>query len=305
MRSVDKTLGHEDIIYYESVLKNRNLVKDFQDKLSLDLSFFQGVKYQIESVLRVWDAVLGEKIRYDTEGRLPVNRQFMESVLLCLHTIPKKIKIGYLAPSALKSTVTMRRLPTILSDGEESYENNQSSPRSESSMSSGLSLGIKYQDPEQISQHEDILSMSTSEYEPPTQFDESYHSYRGASSQTPLLESQDGNTEPWDRNTVTVDPRVFLPENITYPPLDNGAGTENPGPASSVDLSQTICGGQERLHIPQLQRGDNGSQESHAQASSRRISIPKKGKSKERDSVPQAKFDGRVKKQTYRKRKPE
>ncbi|KAI0191364.1 hypothetical protein F4808DRAFT_465413 [Astrocystis sublimbata] len=76
----------------------------FRDHLNLDLGFYHGVRDQIASVSRVWDAVLAEKVRYDTEGWPSMDRQFMESFLLCLQILPGQIKIGYLGSSLLRST---------------------------------------------------------------------------------------------------------------------------------------------------------------------------------------------------------
>ncbi|KAI1158968.1 hypothetical protein F5B18DRAFT_667103 [Nemania serpens] len=103
-RSTCETLSAQDIAYYEQIMHCHDLPKAFEDQLDLSLRFYHGVRDQIASISRVWDAVLEEKARYDAEGWPSMDRQFMESFLLCLRIIPAQIKTGYLGPSLLRST---------------------------------------------------------------------------------------------------------------------------------------------------------------------------------------------------------
>ncbi|KAI3326503.1 hypothetical protein HD806DRAFT_551733 [Xylariaceae sp. AK1471] len=110
-RSTCATLSAQDIAYYEQIIHCRDLPKAFEDQLDLDLGFYHGVRDQIASISRVWDAVLEEKARYDAEGWPSMDRQFMESFLLCLQIIPAQIKTGYLGPSLLRSASNTSAYP--------------------------------------------------------------------------------------------------------------------------------------------------------------------------------------------------
>ncbi|CAJ2513952.1 Uu.00g020710.m01.CDS01 [Anthostomella pinea] len=62
MKPVYKTLSVEDVAYYQQILDSPDLSAVFEKNLPLDLGFFYGVRDQIQSILRVWDAVLMENI---------------------------------------------------------------------------------------------------------------------------------------------------------------------------------------------------------------------------------------------------
>ncbi|CAJ2505623.1 Uu.00g130170.m01.CDS01 [Anthostomella pinea] len=126
MKPVHKTLSAEDVAYYQQILDSPDLSAVFEKNLHLDLGFFYGVRDQIQSILRVWDAVLTEKVRYDAEGWPSTNRQFIKSFFLCLYTVPAQIKIGYFGPSMQHNAGTYsypEGLPIILSEEDAPLEN--------------------------------------------------------------------------------------------------------------------------------------------------------------------------------------
>ncbi|KAK4107012.1 hypothetical protein N656DRAFT_849760 [Canariomyces notabilis] len=65
-----------------------------QEALNLRLDYYYGVRHQIRSILRVWDAVLDEKRLYDAGGWLSRSRSFMDSFRLCSYLIPQRVNIG-------------------------------------------------------------------------------------------------------------------------------------------------------------------------------------------------------------------
>ncbi|KAJ0103768.1 uncharacterized protein J7T55_001224 [Diaporthe amygdali] len=69
-----------------------------KERLDLGLDYYYAVKQQIMSLLRVWDAILDEKRRYDTVGWLERSRTFMDSFQLCSYLIPQRVSIGFLGP---------------------------------------------------------------------------------------------------------------------------------------------------------------------------------------------------------------
>lgn len=69
-----------------------------RERLDLGLDYYYAVKHQITSFMRVWDAVLDEKRRYDAVGWLERSRGFMDSFQLCSYLIPQRVSIGFLGP---------------------------------------------------------------------------------------------------------------------------------------------------------------------------------------------------------------
>lgn len=69
-----------------------------RQRLDLGIDYYYAVKQQIRSLLRVWDAVLDEKHRYDTVGWLERSRSFMDSFQLCSYLIPQRVSIGSFGP---------------------------------------------------------------------------------------------------------------------------------------------------------------------------------------------------------------
>lgn len=69
-----------------------------KERLDLGVDYYYAVKQQITSLLRVWDAVLDEKRRYDTVGWLERTRTFMDAFQLCSYLIPKRASIGLFRP---------------------------------------------------------------------------------------------------------------------------------------------------------------------------------------------------------------
>ncbi|KAJ3552713.1 hypothetical protein NPX13_g11048 [Xylaria arbuscula] len=168
-RSACETLSAQDIAYYERIVHCSDLPTAFEDHLNLDLGFYHGVRDQIASISRVWDAVLAEKVRYDAEGWPSMNRQFMESFLLCLQILPGQIKTGYLGPSLLRSAsntpANLDGLPIILEETAKNDSQTSSRPVS------AFSLGDF---PEFESQAEDlfhsVFTTQDSQQQPPSDF---------------------------------------------------------------------------------------------------------------------------------------
>lgn len=69
-----------------------------QERLDLGLDYYYAVKHQITSFMRVWDAVLDEKRRYDAVGWQQRSRSFMDCFQLCSYLIPKRVNVGFLRP---------------------------------------------------------------------------------------------------------------------------------------------------------------------------------------------------------------
>ncbi|KAI3339063.1 hypothetical protein F4824DRAFT_508979 [Ustulina deusta] len=69
-----------------------------QERLDLGLDYYYDVKHQITSFLRVWDAILDEKRRYDAVGWPRRSRSFMDSFQVCSYLIPQRVSIGFLGP---------------------------------------------------------------------------------------------------------------------------------------------------------------------------------------------------------------
>ncbi|KAI8626619.1 hypothetical protein F5Y19DRAFT_446353 [Xylariaceae sp. FL1651] len=69
-----------------------------RQRLDVGLDYYYDVKHQITSFLRVWDAILDEKRRYDAVGWPKRNRSFMDSFQVCSYLIPQRVSIGFLPP---------------------------------------------------------------------------------------------------------------------------------------------------------------------------------------------------------------
>ncbi|KAI3333823.1 hypothetical protein F4824DRAFT_512987 [Ustulina deusta] len=69
-----------------------------QERLDLGLDYYYDVKHQIMSFLRVWDAILDEKRRYDAAGWPRRSRSFMDSFRICSYLIPQRVGIGFVGP---------------------------------------------------------------------------------------------------------------------------------------------------------------------------------------------------------------
>jgi hypothetical protein len=96
---------------------NANLAASCQTRLNLETTYFYAIRYQITSILGLWDAVIEEKLRYDTLGLHPENRNFMEGFILCSHIIPRRVNIGFLGPFASVSGLNVCRqtIPVAMS----------------------------------------------------------------------------------------------------------------------------------------------------------------------------------------------
>ncbi|KAI0798400.1 hypothetical protein GGR55DRAFT_672299 [Xylaria sp. FL0064] len=184
-RPTCETLSAQDIASYEQIVHCRDLPKVFEHHLDLDLGFYHGVRDQIASISSLWDAVLAEKVRYDAEGWPSMNRQFMESFLLCLQILPAQIKTGYLGPSLLRSASNTPGipdgLPIIL----------QEPGKTDSQTSSGPVSAFSFGDfPGLESQVEDLfhsgLAIQESQRQPPSDFQSDAASRVSALEQVPI-----------------------------------------------------------------------------------------------------------------------
>lgn len=94
----------------------------YRERLELGPEFYLGVKQHLMAILQAWDAIIDEKDAFDELGRLTMDRQFIESFLICTDTIPARVNIGTLGPPGLQSNSA--DLPSLLSAGnEEGYGN--------------------------------------------------------------------------------------------------------------------------------------------------------------------------------------
>ncbi|KAK0627173.1 hypothetical protein B0T14DRAFT_511958 [Immersiella caudata] len=109
-----KLLHPEEISFIRQVAAYDNSAAAMacQERLSLGIDYYYAVKHQITSVLRLWDAVLDEKRRYDALGRFNRSRSFMDSFQLCSYLIPQRVSIGFLGPYA---DILVDTTPTLMS----------------------------------------------------------------------------------------------------------------------------------------------------------------------------------------------
>ncbi|KAI0410594.1 hypothetical protein F5X98DRAFT_381624 [Xylaria grammica] len=91
-----------------------------QERLDLRPDYYYyGVKHQITSFQRVWDAILDEKRRYDAVGWQQRSRYLMDSFQFCSYLIPKRVNVG--VSRALPATVV--NSPTHRAKNEKSMQN--------------------------------------------------------------------------------------------------------------------------------------------------------------------------------------
>lgn len=97
-----KLLHPEEISFIREITAydNSTAAMACQERLNLEIDYYYAVKHQITSVLRLWDAVLDEKRRYDALGRFQRSRHFLDSFQLCSYIIPQRVSIGFLGPYA-------------------------------------------------------------------------------------------------------------------------------------------------------------------------------------------------------------
>jgi len=112
-----KLLHPEEISFIREVAAcdNSTAAMACQERLNLGIDYYYAVKHQITSVLRLWDAVLDEKRRYDALGQFKRSRNFMDSFQLCSYLIPQRASIGFLGPYADILNTNFDSMPTLMS----------------------------------------------------------------------------------------------------------------------------------------------------------------------------------------------
>jgi len=113
-----KLLHPEEISFIREVAAydNSTAARACQERLTLGIDYYYAVKHQITSVLRLWDAVLDEKRRYDALGRFKASRNFMDSFQLCSYLIPQRVSIGFLGPYAdIPVDTNFDSMPSLMS----------------------------------------------------------------------------------------------------------------------------------------------------------------------------------------------
>ena len=259
--ATDTLFDTHDVAYFDRILHQHDISRIFQNQLDLDAEFYYGVKDQIESLLGAWNAVLQEKLRYDMEGWPSMDRQFMESFVLCTYMIPKQVRIGYLGSHAARAAAegNLGDPLTILADEASSYASD-----------SGISLGDSEDQPDSDvptgpGDHEVAIPVAASgvwesgelspvlESEPDAAWDlgarpDGHESEDGDSSeepypisQIPLLQADEySDIVRWAANTATLDPQGLLLGDADYP--DNGVDGHHSIPYLSLDqILQEEC----------------------------------------------------------------
>ncbi|CAJ2505636.1 Uu.00g130300.m01.CDS01 [Anthostomella pinea] len=325
MRTAHKTLSPEDVAYYERILNQADLSKVFEDQLNRDTGFYCSVMNQIQSILRVWDAVLREKIRFDAEGWPSTNRQFIESFLLCLRTVPGQMRIGYLGPSGDHTTGAYsypEGLPIILSEEEPPHErDSQTLSQSSSAMSFGELTGVNF--PAAVTEtgpfdkiegqglqgspsdtaydartlrprardHE-VISVSSDDGD---DSDESFRLVYGTP--VPLPQENQSSNYTWDGNMATLDPSELLFGDLDYPIGDLGVeeifDSGSPAQMPSLEANDPWSGSsgvdisdtQPLLGTMPQEEGDGKRRSKRLRLSKPGLLVPKKRKFSELESL--------------------
>lgn len=239
----EKILDAHDLAYYHRILHDHDISKAFDNYLDLDAEFYCGVRDQIESLLRAWDAILEEKLRYDEEGWPPMDREFMESFVLCLYMIPKQVRIGYLGAHAMRQGADKDpRWEPLLTDEGSSHESisgaSRVEPNHHSHLGSKGSSGLGHHDkaiPATALQCEDgqtaavLSSIELEAPENPQTFpmdseifsissdDSSGGEETWLQSQAPVWDADAYNIFEWSRNTAALDPQELRLGSMNYP----------------------------------------------------------------------------------------
>lgn len=87
--------------------RDPNLSIAIHNFFSQDLSYFNTVKWQLESLLRVWDITFEEKKKYDNRKRNFYNHEIMQAFLLCGKLIPTRANIVPAPRSWSQSSVSL------------------------------------------------------------------------------------------------------------------------------------------------------------------------------------------------------
>ena len=254
--ATDTLFDTHDLAYFDRILHQHDISRIFENQLDLDAEFYHGVKDQIESLLGAWNAVLQEKLRYDMEGWPSMDRQFMESFVLCTYMIPKQVRIGYLGSHAARAAAegNLGHPPTLPIDEASSYASD-----------SGISLGDSEDQPDSDvptgpGDHEVAIPVVASgvwesgelspvlESEPDAAWDlgarPGGHEDDGdngeqpySASQIPLLQVDEySDIVRWAANTATLDPHELLLGDADYP----DSGVDGPYSIPYLSLDQIL-----------------------------------------------------------------
>jgi hypothetical protein len=101
----EKSLRPEEMLLFrESPRGDSEILAAYKSNLAINRDFFTTIKTRLNSLSRVWDAVMDEKCRNDLGGSPQGNRKFMEALLLAMRIIPERAAIGFLGPFSWESS---------------------------------------------------------------------------------------------------------------------------------------------------------------------------------------------------------
>lgn len=63
-------------------------------RLDLGIDYYYTIKHRINSLVRVWDAIIEQKLCYDAAGWPPKTREFINSFQLCFELISRRVSVG-------------------------------------------------------------------------------------------------------------------------------------------------------------------------------------------------------------------